>query len=143
MVEKMIIKKLDFKPTSIVSAKKSYHYLYMVLAIAVPLALLIVTIVKGTFSPVTILIMLGIALIILGFDVFTRSNMILYNEYKIALVPSIIEKPIYYEWNNVTAVLFGNMDMGRLEFNNGKKLEFNRTYDGIDEFLAMSNKYVK
>ena len=140
MIENMVMKKLDFKPAGVLSAKKSYHYLYLALAVIVPVALLIVTLVKGTFNPVTILIMLGIAVVFLGFDISTRSNMMLYNDERIALVSSILSKPVYYEWKNLTAVLFGK-ELGRLEFSDGKKLEFNRNYDGIDEFLAMADKY--
>lgn len=141
MIENMVMKKLDFKPTGALSAKKSYHYLYLVLAVIVPVALLIVTLIKGTFTPLTILIMLGIAVVFLGFDISTSSNMILYDNERIALVSSILSKPVYYEWKNLTAVLFGK-ELGRLEFSNGKKLEFNRNYDGVNEFLDMANTYV-
>lgn len=127
--------RLDFTPTHMVCASKAYHYLYLVAAIVLPVALLVFTLVKGTFAVPTVLICLAIAVVFLGLDLFTSSNLIFYDDERIALIGSFLEKPVYYRWDACVAVYYGN-ELARLEFSDSKPLEFNRKYEGAGELEA-------
>jgi len=98
-----------------------------------PLATIILTIIKKTFSPLTLLVCAAIVIIMLVIDYSNRSNMVVYNDEKIALL-GMFGSPKEYSWDNLIAVYSGD-DTMRLEFSNGKKLYINLEYDGINEFM--------
>lgn len=123
--------KIDFEPTGKLTAKKHYHYLCIALAVILPVATLILTLVKKTFSPVTLLVCVGIAAVMLIIDYSNRSNMVVYNDEKIALL-NMLGSPKVYLWDKLSAVYSGNTDM-RLEFSDGKKFYINLEYDGVSE----------
>lgn len=123
--------KIDFVPTGKLTAKKHYHYLCIALAVILPIATIILTIVKKTFSPITLLVCAGIILVMLVIDYSNRSNMIVYNDEKIALL-NMLGKHKVYLWANLSAVYSGSTDM-RLEFSDGRKLYINLEYDGVPE----------
>lgn len=127
--------RLRFTPTHMVCAGKAYHYLYLAAAVVLPVALLIITLIKGTFAAPTVLICLVIAAVFLVLDLSTSSNLIFYDDEQIALIGSLLEKPVYYRWDACIAVYYGN-ELARLEFSDSKPLEFNRKYEGAKELEA-------
>lgn len=124
--------KIDFEPTGKLTAKKQYHYICIALAVILPIVTIILTIVKKTFSLSTLLFCIGIVLVMLVIDYSNRSNMVVYNDEKIALL-NMLGSPKVYLWSELSAVYSGSTDM-RLEFNGGKKLYINLEYDGVAEF---------
>lgn len=124
--------KIDFEPTGKLTAKKQYHYICIALAVILPIVTIILTIVKKTFSLSTLLFCIGIVLVMLVIDYSNRSNMVVYNDEKIALL-NMLGSPKVYLWSELSAVYSGSTDV-RLEFNGGKKLYINLEYDGVAEF---------
>ncbi|MGN0579459.1 MAG: hypothetical protein ACI4JE_01180 [Ruminococcus sp.] len=126
--------KPNFEPTGKLTAKKQYHYICIALAVILPLAIIIITLIKKTFSPVTLLVCAGVAVIMLVIDYSNRSNMVVYNDEQIALL-GMFGQPKYYRWDKLSAVYSGDETM-RLEFSDGRKLYINLEYDGVNEFIA-------
>lgn len=133
--------KVDFEPIGKLTAKKQYHYICIGLAVILPIATVIITIVKGTFSPITLLVCAGIAAVMLGIDYSNRSNMVVYNYEQIALL-GMFGKPKIYRWEKLSAVYHGDETM-RIEFSDGKKLYINMEYDGVSEFIAFVNSIME
>lgn len=129
----MLKTKIDFEPTGELTMKKAWHYAYIAGAIIVPVVVLVITLVKGTFKPFTILILLLIAAIILVLDYTNTSNKVLYNDEKIAFLQAF-SKPKEYYWENLSAIYSSNENM-RLEFDNNTKLYIALSYDGVDKFI--------
>ena len=113
--------------------KKAWHYAYIAGAIIIPVVVLVITLVKGTFKPFTILVLLLIAAIILVLDYTNISNKVLYNDEKIAFLQAF-SKPKEYYWENLSAIYSSNENM-RLEFDNNTKLYIALSYDGVDKFI--------
>ncbi len=130
--------KIDFEPTGKLTVKKHYHYICIALAVILPIVTIILTIVKKTFSLSTLLFCIGIVLVMLVIDYSNRSNMVVYNDEKIALL-NMLGSPKVYLWSELSAVYSGSTDM-RLEFNGGKKLYINLEYDGVAEFREKLEK---
>ncbi len=125
--------KIDFEPTGALTMKKAWHIAYITAAIVVPVAVLVLTLVKGTFQPVTIPVLIGIAAIILVLDYTNISNKVLYNDTKIAFLQAF-SKPKEYNWEDLNAIYSGEEEM-RLEFDNNTKLYIALKYDGIESFI--------
>lgn len=132
------MKQLDFEPIGKLTTKKSYHYICISLAVIVPVAVIIVTLVKGTFSPMILVVCVAAVVVALGIDYSNRSNVVAYNDEKIALF-DMLGKPKIYLWDDLNAV-FSGKDSMRLEFKTGKKLYINLEYDGVDDFIAYLGK---
>lgn len=133
--------KIDFEPTGKLTAKKQYHYICLTLAVILPVLLIILTLVKKTFSPATLLVCAGIILIMLGIDCSNRSNVVAYDNEQIALL-GMFGQPKLYRWDRLSAVYTGDNTM-RLEFSDEKKLYINLEYDGADQFLALIDEKQK
>ncbi len=129
--------KVNFEPIGKLTVKKQYHYACITLAVILPIALIIVTILKGTFSPMTLLVCAGIIIILLGIDYSNRSNMVIYNHEQIVLT-KMFGKPTLYRWDMLKDV-YNSTDTMRMEFSDGKKLYINMEYDGISEFITFLN----
>ncbi len=128
---------LNFEPIGRLTAGKKYHYVCIALAVILPVALIIVTLVKGTFSPATLLVCAGVIIVALGIDYSNRSNVVAYDNEQIALL-GMFGKAKYYRWENLSSVNTGDGTM-RLDFSDGSKLYINMEYDGINEFIAYLN----
>lgn len=128
---------LNFEPIGKLTAKKHYHYFCIALAVILPVGLIILTLIKGSFSPVTLLVCAGIAAIILAIDYSNRSNVVAYDSEQIALL-GMFGKAVIYRWENLSSINTGGTTM-RLDFSDGKKLYINMEYDGINEFIAYLN----
>lgn len=125
--------KIDFEPEGELTAKKSYHYICLSLAVILPAALIIITLVKKTFSPFTLICCAAAAAVMLGIDYSNRSNRVVWDDERLALL-GIFGVSKEYQWNQLSAVYSGS-GMMRLEFSNKTKLYINPEYDGIDEFM--------
>lgn len=129
--------KANFEPIGRLTAKKQYHYACIGLAVIVPAALIVITLIKGTFSAATLAVCAGIVLIMLGIDYSNRCNMVVYDNEQLALL-GMLGSPKYYRWDMLTSVQESPETM-RLDFSDGKKLYINMEYDGIEEFYAFLN----
>lgn len=128
---------LNFEPIGKLTAKKQYHYICIALAVILPIALIAVTLIKGTFSPATLLVCAGIVAVAFGIDYSNRSNIIAYSKEQIALL-GMFGKVTTYRWEDLTSVMSDNSSM-RLDFAGGKKLYINMEYDGINAFITYLN----
>lgn len=129
---------IDFEPTGMLTMKKAWHIAYVAGAIVIPVAVLIITLVKGTFKPATIPVLLIIAAIILVLDYTNTANKVLYNDKKIAFLQAF-SKPKLYNWEDLNAIYSGEDSM-RLEFDNNTKLYVALSYDGVDEFTRKASE---
>ena len=129
----MVKTKIDFEPTGELTMKKAWYYAYIAGAIIIPVVVLVITLVKGTFKPFTIPVLLLIAAIILVLDYTNTSNKVLYNDEKIAFLQAFSKTKEYY-WENLSAIYSSNENM-RLEFDNNTKLYIALSYDGVDKFI--------
>ncbi|MDD5947693.1 MAG: hypothetical protein PUC41_07885 [Oscillospiraceae bacterium] len=128
---------LNFEPIGKLTAKKQYHYICIALAVILPIALIAVTLIKGTFSPATLLVCAGIVVVAFGIDYSNRSNIVAYSKEQIALL-GMFGKVTTYRWEDLTSVMSDNSSM-RLDFAGGKKLYINMEYDGINAFITYLN----
>lgn len=110
--------KLNFEPTGKLAPKKQYHYICIGLAIIIPVALIIFTLIKGNFSVTTLIICAIIAVIMLGIDYSNRSNMVVWNNEQIALL-KMFGNAVYYRWDNLSAAQNSESTL-RLDFTDGK-----------------------
>ncbi len=129
--------KLNFEPIGRLTAKKQYHYVCIALAVILPAALIILTLIKDTFSPATLLVCAGIVIVALAIDYSNRSNVVAYDSEQIALL-GMFGKAKIYRWEKLSSVSTGDTTM-RLDFSDGSKLYINMEYDGINEFIAYLN----
>ncbi|MCM1480536.1 MAG: hypothetical protein NC085_12595, partial [Muribaculaceae bacterium] len=65
---------ISFTPTDQLTMKKYWHVAYLAGAIVIPVAVLVITLVRGTFKPLTIPVLLVIAGIILLLDYTNVKN---------------------------------------------------------------------
>ncbi|MGN0648612.1 MAG: hypothetical protein ACI4J3_08295 [Oscillospiraceae bacterium] len=128
---------LNFEPIGKLTVKKQYHYICIALAVILPIALIAVTLIKGTFSPATLLVCAGIVVVAFGIDYSNRSNIVAYGKEQIALL-GMFGKVTTYRWEDLTSVMSDNSSM-RLDFAGGKKLYINMEYDGINAFITYLN----
>lgn len=133
---------LDFEPIGKLTAKKQYHYICIALAVILPIALIVITLIKRTFSFATLLMCAGIVLVALAIDYSNRSNIVVYDNEQIALL-GMFGKATIYRWENLTSVQSGNNASMRLDFSDGKKLYINMEYDGINKFIACLNGIIE
>lgn len=133
---------LDFEPIGKLTAKKQYHYICIALAVILPITLIVITLIKGTFSFATLLVCAGIVLVALAIDYSNRSNIVAYDNEQIALL-GMFGKATIYRWENLTSVQSGNNASMRLDFSDGKQLYINMEYDGINEFIACLNGIIE
>lgn len=129
---------LSFEPTDAAVMKKIWHTAYLAGAIVIPIAVLAVTLVKGTFKPFTIPVLIVIAGIILVLDYTNVKNRVVWNDEKIAFLQAFA-KPREYIWENLSAIYSGGEEM-RLEFDDGKKLYITLKYDGMDRFIEKAEE---
>lgn len=129
---------LSFEPTDAAVMKKYWHIAYLSGAIVIPAAVLVITLVKGTFKPLTIPVLLVIAGIILVLDYTNIKNKVVWNDEKIAFLQAFA-KPREYVWENLSAIYSGGEEM-RLEFDDGKKLYITLKYDGMDRFVEKAHE---
>lgn len=128
---------LNFEPIGKLTVKKQYHYICIALAVILPIALIAVTLIKGTFSPATLLVCAGIVVVAFGIDYSNRSNIVAYGKEQIALL-GMFGKVTTYRWEDLTSVMSDNSSM-RLDFAGDKKLYINMEYDGINAFITYLN----
>ncbi len=124
---------ISFEPTDEIKVKKIWHTAYIIGAAAIPIAVLVITLVRNTFKPVTIPVLLVIAAVILILDYTNTRNKVVWNNEKIALIQAF-SKPKEYLWENLTAIYSGS-DQMRLEFDDGKKLYVALAYENIEMFI--------
>lgn len=129
---------ISFSPTDELTMKKYWHTAYLSGAIVIPIAVLIITLVRGTFKPLTIPVLLVIAGIILVLDYTNVKNKVVWNNEKIAFLQAFA-KPREYVWENLSAIYSGGEEM-RLEFDDGKKLYIALKYDGTDRFIEKAQE---
>lgn len=129
---------ISFEPTDALTMKKIWHTAYLTGAAVIPVAVLVITLVKGTFKPFTIPVLLVIAGIILVLDYTNIKNKVVWNDEKIAFLQAF-EKPKEYIWENLSAIYSGSEEM-RLEFDDGKKLYIALKYDGTDRFIEKAHE---
>ncbi len=128
---------LNFEPIGKLTVKKQYHYICIALAVILPIALIAVTLIKGIFSPATLLVCAGIVVVAFGIDYSNRSNIVAYGKEQIALL-GMFGRVTTYRWDDLTSVMSDNSSM-RLDFAGGKKLYINMEYDGINAFITYLN----
>ncbi len=129
---------ISFEPTDEIKVKKIWHTAYLIGAVVIPIAVLVITLVKGTFKPITIPVLLFIAAVILVLDYTNIKNKVVWNDKKIALIQAF-SKPKEYLWENLSEVYSGS-DQMRLEFDDGKKLYIALQYDGIERFIQKTDE---
>ncbi|MCM1330811.1 MAG: hypothetical protein NC253_15425 [Ruminococcus sp.] len=129
---------ISFTPTDQLTMKKYWHVAYLAGAIVIPVAVLVITLVRGTFKPLTIPVLLVIAGIILVLDYTNVKNKVVWNDEKIAFLQAFA-KPKEYIWENLSAIYSGGEEM-RLEFDDGKKLYIALKYDGTDRFIEKAEE---
>lgn len=129
---------ISFEPTDALTMKKIWHTAYLAGAIVIPVAVLVITLVKGTFKPLTIPVLLIIAGIILVLDYTNVKNKVVWNDEKIAFLQAFA-KPCEYVWENLSAIYSGGEEM-RLEFDDGKKLYIALKYDGTERFIQKAQE---
>lgn len=118
--------------------KKIWHTAYLTGAAVIPAAVLVITLVRGTFKSLTVPVLLVIAGIILVLDYTNIKNKVVWNDEKIAFLQAFA-KPREYVWENLSAIYSGGEEM-RLEFDDGKKLYITLKYDGMDRFIEKARE---
>lgn len=129
---------LSFEPTDALTMKKAWHTAYLAAAVILPVAVLIITLVKGTFKLFTVPVLIVIAGIILVLDYTNVKNKVVWNNEKIAFLQAFAT-PREYIWENLSAIYSGSEEM-RLEFDDGKKLYIALKYDGTERFIEKAQE---
>ncbi|MCM1024205.1 MAG: hypothetical protein NC395_09125 [Prevotella sp.] len=134
----MLKANISFEPTDEIRVKKAWHIAYLTGAAVIPAAVLIITLVNGTFNAMTIPVLLIIAAVILALDYANTRSRVVWNSEKIALIQAF-SKPKEYMWENLSAIYSSESEM-RLEFDDGKKLYVVLAYENIEMFVEKAEQ---